>query len=97
MPPTKITLTPEVTAEDKHIVCKNLYDYKVEKTERLLAALSRASSVLGRETEHPVVSGCNEYKACNQTSRRWPRAAHQGRPHLLDQILCHNCLFLPLG
>jgi len=32
----KLTITPDVTPEDKQVVCKNLYGYNVEKTDRLL-------------------------------------------------------------
>lgn len=33
---SKLIITPDFTPEDRQVVCRSLYDYNVEKTDRLL-------------------------------------------------------------
>lgn len=73
MNPPQIILTPEVSPEDKQILCKHLYGYNVEKTERLLQKPGLDIHLAIKDNTGQVLGGilCDTFLYCLYIDVMW--------------------------
>lgn len=101
-PPQTFTITPEVTAEDKQVVCKNLYGYNVDKTDRLLKQPGISINLVLKDESGQVYGGilCDTFLYCLYIDVLWLHESLRGQGYGKAMILEaeriareHGCTF----
>jgi GNAT superfamily N-acetyltransferase len=75
-----LRLTPDVTAEDKQVVCKNLYGYNVENTGRLLQQPGININLALKDEAGQVFGGilCDTFLYCLYIDVLWVHESLRG-------------------
>jgi GNAT superfamily N-acetyltransferase len=98
----KITITPDVTPEDKQVVCKNLYNHNVDQTDRLLQRPGININLALKDGSGQVLGGilCDTFLYCLYVDVLWVHESLRGQGYGKALILEaeriakeHGCTF----
>ena len=79
--PLILTISPEVTADDRQVVCQNLYGYNVEKTDHLLQQPGINVNLVLKDESGQVWGGilCDTFLYCLYIDVLWLHESLRGQ------------------
>jgi GNAT superfamily N-acetyltransferase len=98
----KLIITPDITPEDRQVVCKNLYGYNVEKTDCLLQKPGIDINLMLKDEAGQVFGGilCDTFLYCLYIDVMWVHESLRGQGYGKALILEaeriakeHGCTF----
>ncbi len=97
-----MTITTDITPEDRQVVCTNLYGHNVEKTDRLLQKPGISVNLVLKDTAGQVLGGilCDTFLYCLYIDVLWVHESLRGQGYGKALILEaeriareHGCTF----
>jgi GNAT superfamily N-acetyltransferase len=97
-----LAITPDITAEDRQVVCKNLFGYNVEKTDQLLEKPGVDINLVLKDQSGQVFGGilCDTFLYCLYVDVMWVHESVRGQGYGKALILEaeriakeHGCTF----